>query len=68
MLSTDILELMTSNTHKIIRRMIDLGYSDEDIVLRLRRPIEVVQAVHKEIELEKTAKNHDTDDYDWGEQ
>ena len=53
---------------KLIRRMIDKGYSDEEIVLRLRCKLELVVAVRELIKME-VERSHivkeDPQDIDW---
>lgn len=53
---------------KLIRRMIDKGYSDEDIVLRLRCKLELVVAIRELIKME-VERSHvvkeDPQDIDW---
>ena len=53
---------------KLIRRMIDIGYSDEDIVLRLRCKLELVVAIRELIKME-VERSHivkeDPQDIDW---
>lgn len=45
---------------KLIRRMINAGYSDDDIVLRLRCSLELVKAIRDKMKLEKIVD----EDYD----
>jgi len=56
---------MHSQLIKLIRRMIDTGYSDEDIVERIRCSPEAIDAVKRLIvlEAEKKAKSKADDDY-----
>ena len=53
---------------KLIRRMIDKGYSDEEIVLRLRCKLELVVAIRDLIKME-VERSHivkeDPQDIDW---
>ena len=53
---------------KLIRRMIDKGYSDEEIVLRLRFKPELVVAIRELIKME-VERSHivkeDPQDIDW---
>ena len=53
---------------KLIRRMIDKGYSDEEIVLRLRCKLELVIAIRELIKME-VERSHivkeDPQDIDW---
>jgi len=53
---------------KLIRRMIDKGYSDEEIVLRLRCKLELVVAIRELIKME-VERSHivkeDPQDIDW---
>jgi hypothetical protein len=53
---------------KLIRRMIHKGYSDEDIVLRLRCKLELVVAIRELIKIE-VERSHivkeDPQDIDW---
>ena len=60
--ATEIMEAR-SKSHVIIRRMIESGYSDDAITLRLRHSIEIVQQVRQEIELEKSYKHQESTDY-----
>lgn len=55
---------MHSQLIKLIRRMIDSGYSDEDIVERIRCSPEAVDAVKKLIVLEAERSKID-EDYNW---
>jgi hypothetical protein len=55
--------------NNIIKRMINLGYSDDDIVQRLRYNKETVQAVRNLIELENTSSHiEEESNEDWGEE
>lgn len=55
--------------NNIIRRMINLGYSDDEIVQRLRYSRETVQAVRNLIELENASIHiEDESNEDWGEE
>lgn len=47
---------MSDRTKEIVERMIKMGYSDEGIVLRLRHPIELVQAIREHMRLEEIKK------------
>ena len=53
---------------KLIRRMIDKGYSDKEIVLRLRCKLELVVAIRELIKME-VERSHivkeDPQDIDW---
>ena len=53
---------------KLIRRMIDKGYSDEEIVLRLRCKLELVVAIRELMKME-VERSHiikeDPQDIDW---
>ena len=53
---------------KLIRLMIDKGYSDEEIVLRLRCKLELVVAIRELIKME-VERSHivkeDPQDIDW---
>ena len=53
---------------KLIRRMIDKGYSDEEIVVRLRCKLELVVAIRELIKME-VERSHivkeDPQDIDW---
>ena len=53
---------------KLIRRMIDKGYSDEEIVLRLRCKLELVVAIRELIKME-VERSHivkeDPQDINW---
>ena len=51
---------------KLIRRMIHKGYSDEDIVLRLRCKPELVVAVRELIKIE-VERSHIVNEDDWNE-
>ena len=54
--------------NNIIRRMINLGYSDDEIVQRLRYNKETVQAVRNLIELENASIHiEEESNEDWGE-
>jgi len=55
---------MHSQLIKLIRRMIDSGYSDEDIVERIRCSPEAVDAVKKLIVLEAERSKIDKN-YNW---
>ena len=63
---------MNSNHSNIIRRMIDSGYTNQDIVVRLRCTEEAVEAVRELIQMEhEAAKKHseqhsEHNDEDWG--
>ena len=53
---------------KLIRRMIDKGYSDEEIVLRLRCKLELVVAIRDLIKMEVERSRivkEDPQDIDW---
>ena len=53
---------------KLIRRMIDKGYSDEEIVLRLRCKLELVVAIRELIKMEVERSRivkEDPQDIDW---
>lgn len=43
---------MSNQPREIIERMITMGYSDEDITLRLRRPLALVQDIRRQMPLE----------------
>lgn len=42
--------------------MIEMGYSDQAIVSRLRHSLEVVELIRREIESERTRKDEDWDE------
>jgi hypothetical protein len=53
---------------KLIRRMINKGYSDEEIVLRLRCKLELVVAIRELIHTENKRSHvvqEDPQDIDW---
>ena len=53
--------------NNIIRRMINLGYSDDDIVQRLRYSKEIVQSIRNLIELENASIHiEEESNEDWG--
>ena len=48
--------------------MINLGYSDDEIVQRLRYNKETIQAVRNLIELENASSHIEESNEDWGEE
>lgn len=52
---------------KLIRRMITLNYTNEDIVLRLRCKVELVEAIREQIRLSQIVDDKEDWNEDWGE-
>jgi hypothetical protein len=51
----------------LIRRMINLGFTNEDIVQRLRTTNEVIDTLRKLIDIENKPKQYIEKDWEWDE-
>ena len=52
---------------KLIRRMISLGYTNEDIIGRIRCTNQAIDSIRELIRLEEEKANKPAGDYDWDE-